>query len=287
MPRIHVASFKVRSYECDAYGHVNNTNYLRYMQEAAFDASAAAGYPVEAYGAMGSAWYVRGTDIEYLRPVTYGDTVEVTTWVQDFRRATSRRAYELRSVRSGELAARAFTDWVFMDTAANRPARVPDEMIAAFGGDENAPEREPFPAQPSPSAGAYRMRRPVRFRDIDTAGHVNNAVYPDYFEECGIECVAHFGWSVSRMQQQGLGIIYRRAWIEYLQPARYGDELEVAAWLSAVKRATALRHFTCHRAGDGAPVARMTALGVAANLASGTPTRWPADMITDFAPNIA
>ncbi len=50
-PPIHVPflerAFRVRSYECDGYGHVNHANYLRYMQEAAFDASAAAGYDLE------------------------------------------------------------------------------------------------------------------------------------------------------------------------------------------------------------------------------------------------
>ena len=41
---IHERAFRVRQYECDPYGHVNHANYLRYMQEAAFDASAAVGY---------------------------------------------------------------------------------------------------------------------------------------------------------------------------------------------------------------------------------------------------
>ena len=43
MPLKHERLFRVRFYECDAYGHLNNSNYVRYMQETAFDASAAAG----------------------------------------------------------------------------------------------------------------------------------------------------------------------------------------------------------------------------------------------------
>ena len=96
MPLTHVRTFRVRHYECDAYGHVNYANYLRYMQEAAFDASAAAGYDLDRYEAMGRHWLVRETDIEYLRPLRYGDTVQVKTWVADFRRIRSRRAYEFR-----------------------------------------------------------------------------------------------------------------------------------------------------------------------------------------------
>src|SRR5512134_788352 len=111
MPLIHSRTFRVRYYECDAYGHVNNANYLRYMQETAFDASASAGFGVQAYSEMGRLWLAHETGIEYLQPVRYNDTVEVTTWVADFRNVTSRRKYEFR--RDGELVAQAYTDWVF------------------------------------------------------------------------------------------------------------------------------------------------------------------------------
>src|SRR3990172_10663548 len=96
MPFMHTRTFRVRRYECDAYGHLNNANYLRYMQETAFDASAAAGYDFDRYTAMGRLWTVRETDIEYLNPLQYADRVEVKTWVIDFRRVRSRRAYEFR-----------------------------------------------------------------------------------------------------------------------------------------------------------------------------------------------
>jgi acyl-CoA thioester hydrolase len=89
MPLTHTRTFRIRYYECDAYGHVNQAQYLRYMQEAAFDASAAAGYDTARYEEMGRTWLIRETEIEYLRPLRYGDSVRVTTWVDDFRRIRS------------------------------------------------------------------------------------------------------------------------------------------------------------------------------------------------------
>ena len=115
MPRIHARIFRIRNYECDAYGHLNNANYLRFMQEIAFDASAAAGYDHKKYEQMKRTWLIRATEIEYIAPVLYNDQIEVKTWVADFRRASSRRVYEFRQAGQSALVAQAYTDWVFID----------------------------------------------------------------------------------------------------------------------------------------------------------------------------
>ncbi len=287
---VHTSAFKVRFYECDLYGHVNNANYLRYMQEAAFEASAAAGYDPQRYAQMGRIWYAHATDIEYIRPAKYGDTVAVKTWVADFRRVTSRRAYELHSITMGALIARATTDWAFLDAATQKPAAIPDELIRAFfpeGLPERHLHREKFPSAPPAPKGAYRLRRRVQWRECDSAGHVNNAIYAEWAEECGMQCIAHYRWPVTRMAAAGVGIFYRRMWIEYLRPALFDDEIEVVAWLSEVKRATAMRHFTVTRLSDSALLARINVLGVCADVRTGAPRRIPQAMLDDFAPNIA
>ena len=128
MPLKHKRHFRVRFYECDAYSHLNNANYVRYMQEAAFDASAAAGYGDAEYERLGLIWLIRDTEVEYLQPLVFGDTAEVTTWVQDFRRVRSRRAYEIRREGEDTLLARGSTDWVLLDRETLRPTSVTDEM---------------------------------------------------------------------------------------------------------------------------------------------------------------
>ncbi|HRF98920.1 MAG TPA: acyl-CoA thioesterase, partial [Aggregatilineales bacterium] len=89
MPYIHTCEFVVRHYECDMYGHVNHANYLRYMQESAFSASAAVGFSAHRYEVLGLQWLAYETDIEYLQAARYGDVVTVKTWVADFRRVRS------------------------------------------------------------------------------------------------------------------------------------------------------------------------------------------------------
>jgi acyl-CoA thioester hydrolase len=298
MPLTHVRTFRVRHYECGAYGHVNYANYLRYMQETAFDATAAAGYDLARYEAMGCHWLVHETDIEYLRPLRYGDSVQVKTWVADFRRIRSLRAYEFqrfdrahhRQAESGELVARAHTDWVFLDSATLRPTPIPRELKVAFfpeGLPEPAPPRPRFPSAPPPPPGVFRLRRRVEWRDIDLEQHVNNAVYLSYLEDCGVQVAAAHGWPMSRVQAEGFAIVARRHRIEYRQPAVLDDELELATWLSDVKRATVVRHYTVTRVSDGALLARARTLWVWVDLKTGRPIRIPGAFLADFAPNIA
>ena len=288
MPLTHVRTYRVRYYECDSYGRLNHTNYLRYMQEAAFDASAAAGYDLARYSAMGRHWLIRGTDIEFLRPLRYGDAVQVKTWVADFQRVRSLRLYEFRLAGSHELVARAQTDWAFLESATGRPALIPPEMIAAFfpdGPPQAASPRSRFVAPPRPPAGAFRLRRRVEWRDIDAAQHVNNAVYLAYMEDCGLRAAAAFGWPLGRIQAQGVAILAGWHQIEYRQPALLDDELELTTWLSGVKEAGALRHHTITRAGDGALLARAHTRWGCIDLESGQPMPIPAPLLADLAPN--
>ncbi|TFH33803.1 MAG: acyl-CoA thioesterase, partial [Anaerolineales bacterium] len=116
MAHTYIHSLDVRHDECDAYGHLNNAVYLRYMQETAFRASADAGLDGRAFDEMGRLWLIRGHEIEYLHPVRGGETIDIKTWNLGVRRTLARRAYEMRLRSNGTLVARAHTDWVFLDS---------------------------------------------------------------------------------------------------------------------------------------------------------------------------
>ncbi len=290
MPAIYERAFRIRYDECDAYGHVNHANYLRYMQESAFDASAEVGYDFATYDAIERHWLVRDTDITFLRSLTYGDTVIVKTWVADFRRVRSLRKYELRLAGSHELVAKAQTDWVFLNSTTLRPEVIPPEMVGAFlpdGSPVEALKRERFLDPPDPPPGVFRTVRRVKWEDIDQAQHVNNARYLVYLEDCSTEFVRQQGWPVERMMTAGFGIVARRYRIEYQRPAFMDDQLEIATWVSDLKRATAVRHYTVSRTSNGQQLARARALWVWIDLKTGRPIRIPSEFINDVAGNIA
>lgn len=285
----YTRTFRVRHYECDQYGHVNAPNYLRYMQEAALEASAAVGYDEARYNELGSLWLIRETDIEYLSPLRYGDRVAVTTWVEDFRRVRSRRRYDLTNVETGVKVAQAATDWVYIDRASFQPIHVPQVMVEAFIERDittSAPPRAKFPEAPPPPPGAFVQRRRVEWRDIDAAGHVNNATYANYIEDAAVQAARASGWSLTRMMAEHLGVMARRHRIEYRQQAALDDELMITTYLSDVRRSTVTRHYRIERPEDGVLIAQAYSVWMAVDLKTGRLTRFPARFADDFAATI-
>jgi acyl-CoA thioester hydrolase len=130
VPEVHEYEIEVDPSLIDGNGHVNNVEYVRWMQDAAVRHADERGLTA-ATRAAGATWVVRSHRIEYLRPAVAGDRMRVLTWVADFRRAFSLRRY--RFVRGdGELLAKGETDWVFVDVARGRPRSVPDELKSMF-----------------------------------------------------------------------------------------------------------------------------------------------------------
>jgi acyl-CoA thioester hydrolase len=113
----------------DDNGHVNNVEYLRWMQLAAIAHADVAGCTA-ATREDGSSWFVRSHHIEYLRPASLGDTITVCTWVADFRRVASLRKYEI--YREGELLARGETDWIYVDAGTGKPRAIPERIAGLF-----------------------------------------------------------------------------------------------------------------------------------------------------------
>lgn len=279
-------NFRVRHYECDGYGHLNNVNYVRWMQETALDASADVGWDIAAYESIGQMWLIRETQIDYLEPAQYDDTITITTWVADFRHVQSRRMYEFH--KGNNLIARATTNWVYLDSATQRPARIPEEVKRAFMPDENdnAPTVDRFPDMPPHPEEPFSIVKPVEWRDLDSVGHVNNATYFAYFEDVSTHVGRHYGWGIPQMKARQMAMILREMRLLYLRPAVIDDEVRITCWLSDAKRATVTRHYTIHRVRDDTLLARGRGLWVCFDTDKMRPRRIPQAMMSDFANNI-
>ncbi len=290
-PAAHTQSFRVRSYECDRYGHVNNAVYLRYLQEAAAGALAEAGFPPARLREMGRLPWASRIDVEYLAPLYYGEAVEVAARITAMQDRAFTQAYEICKAKSGELAARAAASYRFLGCAEDcRGPVVPPELAAALSPAGAAAETgllEPFPAAPPAPPGVFRSRREAAWQDCNAARQVEPAMLLAYIDDCARQVIAAHRWPMERMQAEGFAVLIRRNQIEYPRPVMFGDEIEISTWASGVRRATGVRHYTIARVSDGEILARVHALGVWVNLRTGRPMPIPPGFIDDFAPNLA
>jgi acyl-CoA thioester hydrolase len=249
----------VRYQDCDAYGIVNGVNYLHYMLEATMAHNAVHGYTFERWLGEGIVWVIRGTEIEFMRPIRYGDTVEVSVKVGDLRRASVSRYYEMGVQGANGLAARARSEFAVASLEAQRPVAIPEDMISAFFPD-GAPQadgaRRRFPKAPPAPPELLRWQTTVGWRDLDAQRHVSNATYLTYMQMAVLDQNEKAGWPIQRILEQNQAGITQWLHIQYQGQASIGDEVEVASYYSALGSSSCTRHDIVTRVSDGTALAR-------------------------------
>jgi acyl-CoA thioester hydrolase len=131
VPSVYRHSISVSQDAIDVNGHVNNVEYLRWMQDAAVGHADATGSTAVTRKA-GASWVVRSHHIEYLQPTFAGDRLVVLTWVSNLRKASSLRKYLVVRETDRALIARGETNWVFIESHSGRPIAIPKEVFSLF-----------------------------------------------------------------------------------------------------------------------------------------------------------
>jgi acyl-CoA thioester hydrolase len=115
--------------DIDEQNHVNNTVYLRWVQDVA-TAHWRAVASAKAQETIG--WVVLRHEIDYKGPATLGDEMVLRTWVGKATRLTFERFTEIRRNRDGRLLSEARTLWCPIDAQTGRPVRVSEEVRSRF-----------------------------------------------------------------------------------------------------------------------------------------------------------
>lgn len=149
-----LAHVRVRFHDCDPLGHVNNAVYLGYLEQAAIDHAAAAGWPASRLRAeFGAVFVARRHEIEFPLSAFENDVLEILTWPESLSGARAIRAYQIRHIDAipgspppdrlvdpahvppapkGEIVVTALTAWAFADVSRGRPVRIPRTLIEEF-----------------------------------------------------------------------------------------------------------------------------------------------------------
>lgn len=123
---LHECEIAVRWGDMDAYGHVNNALYMRYLEEAR----------VQFLASIGADMRGNGTDpviinvgCTFLRPVSYPATVIIKSYVGEIGRSSFMVWYEVSTTDSpDQLCSEGYSKVVWMDHQTGRSVPLP-EMI--------------------------------------------------------------------------------------------------------------------------------------------------------------
>ena len=115
--------------DIDEQNHVNNTVYLRWIQDIA-TAHWKSLARAEAQAAI--AWVVLRHEIDYRSPASLGDEILLRTWVGKASRLKFERFTEILRKIDKQLLAQARTLWVPVDVHNGKPTRVSAELRAQF-----------------------------------------------------------------------------------------------------------------------------------------------------------
>lgn len=145
MKVLHRCAIEARSYELDAFGHLNHAVYLNYFEHARFETLARKGVLAEEIRARGEGVHVVRVEVDYRREVRQGVVLAIDTGVEAFRKSSM--TFHQLAIGAGDggeadpndpgsggivhAEARVVAVWVGPD---GRPMRIPQDVREALGG---------------------------------------------------------------------------------------------------------------------------------------------------------
>lgn len=120
--------------------------------------------------------------------------------------------------------------------------------------------------------------RVAHHAEIDGYGHVNNAIYVAWLDDCAWAHSISRGISPELCRQLGRGMAVWRTQVNYLRAALEGDDIEVGTWpVHNDNRLRITRRFQVRRAADGETLLRALIHYVCIDLRTGKATRMPVE----------
>jgi len=127
-----VSKLKVRSYECDSYGHVNNATYVNYLEYGRMEMLHKHGITLKELRKLGVMVLIRQIDIVYHYSAEPGEELQIQTSVKSGRKVGGVFSQVIRRLSDDKLVVEADVTWVCVNDKG-RPCRIPELVIEALG----------------------------------------------------------------------------------------------------------------------------------------------------------
>lgn len=131
---VHTALMPIRWGDMDAYSHVNNTVYFRYMEQVRVEYLESMGYSIRP---QGTAPVIVNTACTFMLPLSYPGLVEVRMFLGAPGRSSIPSHYEIRLQGDPTLYASGEAKIVWTDVASGKSVPIPEalrDQLADLGG---------------------------------------------------------------------------------------------------------------------------------------------------------
>ena len=125
---VHTSRQAIRWGDMDLLGHVNNTLYFRYMEQARLEWIYSLVPEGNPYSGATTGPVIVNASCTFLVPLVYPGDLEVTMYLGEPGRTSVNSFYEILS--NGRKYAEGASKLVWIDLASGRPVPIPDDVIA-------------------------------------------------------------------------------------------------------------------------------------------------------------
>lgn len=209
-------NFSIRSYEIGADKTASVETMMNHLQETALNHVKTAGLLGDGFGSTPEMskrnliWVVTKMNVLVDRYPTWGDVVQVDTWVAASGKNGMRRDWLVRDSMTGEILTRASSLWVMMNKETRRLSKIPDEVREEIDGYfmDSPPiiddDSRKLPKLDDNNADYIHSGLTPKWSDLDVNQHVNNVKYVGWILESAPASV------VETHELAGMTLGYRR-----------------------------------------------------------------------------
>lgn len=138
---VHTSLIPIRWGDMDAYRHVNNTVYFRYMEQVRVEFMESLGYPISP---KGRAPVIINASCTFLRSLSYPGIVEVKMFLGVPGNSSIPSSYEIRLQGQDNLYATGDAKIVWTEMASGKSVPIPDPLRALLSNiEEKSEEKRP------------------------------------------------------------------------------------------------------------------------------------------------
>jgi medium-chain acyl-[acyl-carrier-protein] hydrolase len=209
--------YEIHYYEVDYKRRALITSIVDFLGDIATIHSETLGVGIDFLKENNLAWVLYKWNIDIYTYPTYGEKIIIRTCPYSMRKFYAYRTFEILS-ENGETIGKADSVWFLINMERRRPVRIGENIYKAYGVDFHDESMLEIEDIEKPVNIDNEKAFNVRYSDIDTNQHVNNAKY--------------IAWAIETIPMEMiLKYTLKNIKVTYEKETTYGDEVRVCTEL--------------------------------------------------------